>query len=102
MYLVLTHRHDLDFEICRAILARDDIGWAGVIGSATKAASFRKRLARQGVAPDRIARLVSPIGVCGIASKAPAAIAVSVAAQLLQVEPGVASHGLQGVARADT
>jgi xanthine dehydrogenase accessory factor len=84
MYLVLTHRHDLDYDLCRAILQRDDFRWAGLIGSSTKAASFRKRLARQGVQPDRIARLVSPIGVKGIASKAPAAIAIGVAAQLLQ------------------
>ena len=86
LYLVLTHRHDLDFDLCRAILARDDVRWAGVIGSATKAASFRKRLARRGVPAERIARLVSPIGVDGIDSKLPAAIAVAVAAQLLQVE----------------
>jgi xanthine dehydrogenase accessory factor len=86
LYLVLTHRHDLDFELCRAILARDDVRWAGVIGSATKAVSFRKRLARLGVPAERIARLVSPIGIDGIESKLPAAIAVAVAAQLLQVE----------------
>jgi xanthine dehydrogenase accessory factor len=85
IFLVLTHRHDLDFDLCRAILARDDFRWAGVIGSATKAASFRKRLARAGLGADRIARLVSPIGVEGIDSKEPAAIAVAVAAQLLQV-----------------
>jgi xanthine dehydrogenase accessory factor len=94
MYLVLTHRHDLDFELCRAILARDDARWVGVIGSATKAASFRKRLARCGVPPERIARLVSPIGIEGIASKLPAAIAVAVAAQLLQVEARAAANSL--------
>lgn len=86
IYLVLTHRHDLDFELCRAILARGDFRWAGVIGSATKAASFRGRLARAGIDGERIARLVSPIGIKGIGSKAPAAIAVAVAAQLLQVD----------------
>jgi xanthine dehydrogenase accessory factor len=94
MYLVLTHRHDLDFDLCRAILARDDARWAGVIGSATKAASFRKRLARCGVPSERIARLVSPIGIEGIASKVPAAIAVAVAAQLLQVEARAASQSV--------
>jgi xanthine dehydrogenase accessory factor len=86
IYLVLTHRHDLDFELCRAILARDDFRWAGVIGSSTKAASFRNRLARRGVRPDRLARLVCPIGIEGIHSKTPAAIAVAIAAQLLQLD----------------
>jgi xanthine dehydrogenase accessory factor len=94
IYLVLTHRHDLDFDLCRAILVRDDFRWAGVIGSATKAASFRNRLARHGVPAERIARLVSPIGVEGIASKEPAAIAVAVAAQLLQVQSRAASNAL--------
>jgi xanthine dehydrogenase accessory factor len=94
IYLVLTHRHDLDFELCRAILERGDARWAGVIGSNAKAASFRKRLARRGVAPARIARLVSPIGVEGVASKLPAAIAVAVAAQLLQVEACAAVQSL--------
>ncbi len=94
IYLVLTHRHDLDFDLCRAILERDDASWAGVIGSATKAASFRNRLARRGVRPERIARLVSPIGIDGIASKAPAAIAVAVAAQLLQLNASAAARSL--------
>jgi xanthine dehydrogenase accessory factor len=44
-----------------------------------------QRLARQGVAPERIARLVCPIGIAGIESKLPGAIAVAVAAQLQQV-----------------
>jgi xanthine dehydrogenase accessory factor len=94
IYLVLTHRHDLDFDLCHAILQRGDARWAGVIGSAAKAASFRKRLARRGLAPARIARLVSPIGVEGIASKLPAAIAIAVAAQLLQVEASAAVQSL--------
>lgn len=82
-YLVLTHSHDLDYEIVRAILRRD-FAWAGLIGSETKARRFRQRLAAQGTAGDRIARLVSPIGIAGIDSKLPGAIAVSVAAQLQQ------------------
>ena len=83
-FLVMTHSHDLDYEIVRAILARGDFAWAGLIGSETKARRFRQRLAAQGVRPERIARLISPIGIGGIESKLPAAIAVSVAAQLQQ------------------
>jgi xanthine dehydrogenase accessory factor len=60
--LVMTHSHALDFDLCVALLAREDLGAVGVIGSATKAASFRARLARRGVAPGRIARLRCPIG----------------------------------------
>jgi len=84
-FLVMTHSHPLDYELCRAILRRNDFAWLGLIGSESKAARFRSRLAREGIAADRIARLVCPIGVPGIGSKWPAAIAVGVAAQLLQV-----------------
>jgi xanthine dehydrogenase accessory factor len=83
-FMVLTHSHPLDYELCRAILTRSDIAWAGLIGSSSKAARFRSRLARDGLPAEAIARLVCPIGVGGIASKWPAAIAVGVAAQLLQ------------------
>ena len=56
-----------------------------MIGSASKAARFRSRLAREdGYDDATMARLTCPIGVAGIASKWPAAIAVAVAAQLLQ------------------
>ncbi len=81
-YLVLTHSHDLDYEIVRVILRRGDFAWAGLIGSETKARRFRQRLAAQGTPSDRIARLVCPIGVAGIDSKLPGAIAVAVAAQV--------------------
>jgi xanthine dehydrogenase accessory factor len=60
--LVMTHSHALDFDLCVALLARTDLGLCGVIGSATKGARFRARLARRGVPPDAIARLQCPIG----------------------------------------
>jgi xanthine dehydrogenase accessory factor len=82
--LVMTHSHELDYAICRAALERHDLDWVGLIGSETKATCFRLRLGRDGVHDDHIAALVSPIGIGGVRSKLPAAIAVSVAAQLLQ------------------
>ena len=83
-FVVMTHSHPLDYALCRAILRRNDFAWLGLIGSLSKAARFRSRLARDGVGADVIARLVCPIGIGGIASKWPAAIAVGVAAQLMQ------------------
>jgi xanthine dehydrogenase accessory factor len=83
-YLVMTHSHSLDYSLCRAILTRADFAWVGLIGSKSKSARFRARLARHGVDDSLIARLVCPIGVKGIDSKWPAAIAIAVAAQLLQ------------------
>lgn len=84
-FLVMTHSHDLDFAIGRAILDRGDFHWAGLIGSDSKAASFAGRWERQGCSREEISRITCPIGLPGIASKHPGAIAVSVAAQLQQV-----------------
>jgi xanthine dehydrogenase accessory factor len=82
-YLVLTHDHALDFALCRAVLARGDFRSLGLIGSASKRARFRSRLAREGLPRALIDRMACPIGMPGIHSKLPAAIAISVVAQLL-------------------
>lgn len=82
-YLVMTHSHDLDFEICEQVLRRGDFGFLGLIGSDSKKARCLKRLEARGFPSAELARLTCPIGLDGIASKVPAAIAVGVAAQLL-------------------
>jgi len=83
-FVVLTHSHSLDYQLCRDILRRADHAWLGVIGSRSKAARFRSRLLRDGFSAAAVARLVSPMGLPGIQSKWPAAIAVSIATQLLE------------------
>lgn len=91
-YVVMTHDHALDYALCRAVLARGDFAFAGLIGSDSKAARFRSRLAREdGFEAALIARLACPIGIEGIHSKWPAAIAVAVAAQLLRSAPEAAT-----------
>jgi xanthine dehydrogenase accessory factor len=82
--LVMTHDHPLDLAITAAALRRD-FPYVGLIGSATKRARFEKRFRELGLPQDRIASLVCPIGISGIADKDPAVIAASVVAQLLQV-----------------
>jgi xanthine dehydrogenase accessory factor len=90
-YVVLTHDHGLDYELCRLILMRGDAAWLGLIGSASKSARFRSRLLRNGVSAELLAGLTCPIGIPGVASKLPAAIAIAIAAQLLQkLDPGPA------------
>ena len=100
--LVMTHSHDEDLAICAALLAPGRFHWAGVIGSAPKTARFRQKLRQRGFAESAVARLTMPIGIGTIRSKEPAAIAVAVAAQLLQLreaavdashERGAAAHG---------
>jgi xanthine dehydrogenase accessory factor len=93
-FIVMTHSHALDFELCCAILERRDFAWAGVIGSKSKAARFRSRLARRGIPAEQIARLTCPMGIAGVDSKLPAAIAVAIAAQLLATPPSSADREL--------
>ena len=81
-FLVFTHDHDLDLEICRAILSHESAGFVGLIGSRTKAARFNHRLVQQGLPAERI---TCPIGIPGISGKEPASIALAVAAQLMQL-----------------
>jgi xanthine dehydrogenase accessory factor len=83
-FIVMSHSHPLDYALCHALLERNDFTWLGLIGSMSKAARFRSRLTRAGLGADVIGKLVCPIGVTGIESKWPAAIAVAVAAQLMQ------------------
>jgi xanthine dehydrogenase accessory factor len=84
LHLVMTHAHDVDFAICSALLQRDDFAFLGLIGSQTKCARFKQRWRRAGIADAALARLTCPIGDPRIAGKAPAVIAIAVAAQLLQ------------------
>ncbi len=84
-FLVMTHSHDLDLAITRAVLARGDFAYLGLIGSATKRARFEHRLLQRGVPQHLLQRLVCPIGVPGISGKEPAVLALAVVAQLLQV-----------------
>jgi len=83
IFLVMTHSHPLDEAICEAVLRRDDFSYLGLIGSATKRARFLKRLGEAGIPKASLDRLVCPIGLSGIRGKEPAAIAASVAADLL-------------------
>lgn len=81
--LIMTHDHALDYRLSRAALSLAEKPFVGVIGSATKRARFVRRLADDGVAADRVAALVCPIGIATVTGKHPGEIAVAVAAQLL-------------------
>ena len=93
IHLVLTHDHELDYQLTRAILKRNDFLFCGLIGSKTKRARFLKRLRDDGVSSEAIGRLTCPIGLPEIPGKAPSTIAVAVAAQIAQMT--AASHPAQ-------
>ena len=80
-HLILTYSHELDLELCNRLL-RHDFTFAGLIGSATKWARFRSRLAALSHTPQQIGRITCPIGDPAL-GKHPASIAIGVAARLL-------------------
>lgn len=88
--LVMTHSHALDLEIVAAALGRTDLAYLGLIGSERKWERFRKRLSARGFGPEALARVRCPIGL-GQSSKEPAAIAISAAAEVLEVLARVAA-----------
>jgi xanthine dehydrogenase accessory factor len=95
-HLVMTYSHPLDLEICRRVLARP-FGWLGLIGSASKAGRFRTRLRAAGIGEAALARLVCPIGDRTL-GKAPAAIAIGIAAELLRLPADAGAWSVEGVA----
>ena len=81
-HLILTYSHALDLDLCHRLL-RHGFASAGLIGSATKWARFRSRLASLGHSPAQIARIQCPIGDPSL-GKHPSQIAIGVAATFLQ------------------
>jgi len=84
-YIVMTHSHAMDFDICDRILRRRDARYCGLIGSLSKRRRFEKRYRQQGMSQALIDQLICPIGVDGISGKKPAEIAVAAAAEILKV-----------------
>lgn len=91
-HLILTYSHALDLELCDRLL-RHGFGFAGLIGSATKWARFRSRLAALGHEAGQIGQITCPIGDPSL-GKHPQMIAIGVAASLLR-------PGQQNIVRKD-
>ena len=86
-HLILTYSHAIDLDLCHRLL-RHGFAACGLIGSATKWARFRSRLAALGHAPGEIARIRCPIGAPSL-GKHPQAIAIGVAADILSHAPAL-------------
>ncbi|MFD1340940.1 xanthine dehydrogenase accessory protein XdhC [Litorisediminicola beolgyonensis] len=81
-HLILTYSHATDLALCHAALTHG-FASAGLIGSDTKWARFRKRLGDLGHSAAEIDRIRCPIGQKSL-GKHPQAIAVGTAARLLE------------------
>jgi xanthine dehydrogenase accessory factor len=86
-HLILTYSHAIDLDLCHRLLGHG-FSACGLIGSATKWARFRARLAALGHAPGEIARIRCPIGAPSL-GKHPQAIAIGVAADILSHAPAL-------------
>lgn len=93
---VMSHSHALDLAIVDAGLRNQNIAYVGLIGSATKRARFKSRLHDAGVSSERLTGLICPIGISGIDSKHPAAIAAGAVAQILQLDSALRASEQQG------
>lgn len=101
-YVVITTReHAIDQSLLEQLLSPDrpDLAYVGVIGSRRKSAVFRQRLSQRGVDPQRLAHLRAPIGL-PIGADTPEEIAVSIAAELVQVRAGRRAAGREGAGSA--
>ena len=96
-YLIMTHSHALDRDICDQVLRRQDAAYCGLIGSQSKRRRFERLLRNEGLPDALLAKLVCPIGISGIPGKRPQEIAIAVAAELLQIRATSAKSAESGV-----
>ena len=81
-FVVLTHDHSLDFLAASEALARGDAAYVGMIGSASKRASFKSWCRRENDGQS-INKLTCPIGAGSCSDKRPEVIAALVAAEVI-------------------
>jgi xanthine dehydrogenase accessory factor len=87
--LVITRDHAIDQQLLERLIARDELGYLGMIGSRGKVGRFRKRLDAKGLLDGdqgaaRWARLRAPIGL-DLGAETPAEIAIAIAAELVAI-----------------
>lgn len=82
-YLIMTHNHQLDYEILEAVLNRGDARYVGLIGSDTKWRRFKMRMEHHGYAPEFYRQVHCPVGLAEVPGKRPIEVAVSIAGELI-------------------
>ncbi|MBR5641787.1 MAG: xanthine dehydrogenase accessory protein XdhC [Firmicutes bacterium] len=81
--VVVTSGHQHDFEVEEQIL-RHELAYIGVIGSRKKTAAVNAKLREAGITEEQLAKVHTPIGL-DIGAETPEEIAVSIAAEMIQV-----------------
>lgn len=85
--VVMTNAHTYDF-VLQSQLLRSPMAYVGVIGSRSKKASVEERLRGVGVTDEMIQTVHTPIGLT-IGAVTPEEIAVSIAAEMIQVRADI-------------
>ena len=81
--VVITSGHIHDYEVEEQIL-RHELAYIGVIGSRKKTAAVNAKLREAGITEEQLAKVHTPIGL-DIGAETPEEIAVSIAAEMIQV-----------------
>jgi xanthine dehydrogenase accessory factor len=90
--VIVTRGHQHDLDALRALAARD-LKYLGLIGSRAKVARIYDALLAEGMPPESLERVHSPIGL-EIGAVTPAEIAISILAELIGVSRGVDTSAL--------
>jgi len=88
--VVAARNQDLDYEAARAAL-ETPARYVGLIGSRRKAIQVTERLVAEGVPPERVRELRSPIGL-DLGARTPEEIAVAIAGEILMLRRGAAGR----------
>jgi xanthine dehydrogenase accessory factor len=84
-YLIMTHSHDLDFEILLGLVQSSHTkNYIGLIGSASKWTNFKKKLVTNEVHEELISTIECPIGT-KTENKSPPMVALNILNRLLQL-----------------
>lgn len=88
-YLVLVTRgHKYDFDALHDLLRRPDLpAYVGMVGSRRRVRAALELLRREGIPRERLLRVHAPIGL-DVGAETPEEIAVSIAAEIVQVRRG--------------
>jgi xanthine dehydrogenase accessory factor len=116
--LILTHNHQLDYELCLTALKRNQnplqtLRSIGLIGSQTKALRFQKRLtdrlasslsqqddqSQENSIAQQIDQIRCPVGLSSVPGKLPMEVAVSIVGELIAIDH--ASNQVAAKASAD-
>ncbi len=81
--LVITYSHQIDFEICEKMITQNNFSYLGMIGSEIKGKKFRDRFHQKNYSEEVIDKFICPIGDKQKFLKSPAAIAVTIAMDLI-------------------